>query len=165
MATTNITQYQGSTPTTSPFLVASGTSASVQSGRFCLKALGQRYVSAFGTGSARPVVGTDFIAGIADTDSTETATSDGSVSVAIPQNAQKFLINADSSILGTISTQAGYNTLVGRRVLLNVAADGTQTVLGTDGATNGLIIEALDISTAPVGKVCISIREGVLYNA
>ena len=164
MATQNITLYtsgDGSIKYDVQANAGASTSPSIQSGRLALRVLGQRYVTAFPTGATKPVVGTDYLAGVAESDSTETTSIDGEVSIRPVIDLQTYLLPADSSILSTISTQAGYNSLVGRRVLLNVTADGTQSVLGVDAATNGLVIKKLDIGTAPAGMVLVGLRQSL----
>ena len=66
-------------------------------------------------------------------------------------------------VAATWDTQAEYDALVGARVLLDLTA-GAYTILAADGATNGCVVEPLDISKYP-GKVAFSIRNGVSYLA
>ena len=60
-------------------------------------------------------------------------------------------------------TQAEYDALVGARVLLDLTS-GTYTILATDSANNGCVVEPLDISRFP-NKVAFSIRAGANYLA
>jgi hypothetical protein len=60
--------------------------------------------------------------------------------------------------------QSEYNALVGDRVLLSTTAGGVQTLLASDSATSGLVIEPLDLSKYP-GKIAFSIRAGASYLA
>lgn len=60
-------------------------------------------------------------------------------------------------------TQAEYDALVGARVLIDLTA-GSYTLLASDSANNGCVVEPLDISLFP-GKVAFSIRAGANYLA
>lgn len=143
--------------------VASGTTASISAGELVLKSLGSQYVTVWTAGSsAKPVVGTDFLAGLAATSSTETASADGIVSVFPLVSGVVYLGNPDTA--ATWDTQAEYNALIGDRVLLACTAGGVQTILATDGSTQGLVIEPLDIKKYP-GKVAFSLRAALSYTA
>jgi len=56
-------------------------------------------------------------------------------------------------------TQAEYDALVGKRVLLDLTT-GSYTILAVDGATSGCVISPLDTSKYP-GKVAFEFRAGV----
>lgn len=144
--------------------VASGTTASIKAGRLVLKSLGSPYVVAWDlNNTAKPVVATDYVVGLAMTDSTETTTAAGEVSVLPIVAGVVYLGNPATA--ATWDTQAEYDALVGDRVLLSSAATtGVQTILATDGATYGLVIEPLDITKYP-GKVAFSLRQGLSYLA
>lgn len=144
------------------FAVASGTTASIKAGTPVAKALGNttgNVVSAAVTNT--PVVGTDFFAGIAETSSTETSTAAGTVQVTPLVPGVTYLIAP--KVAATWDTQSEYDALVGARVLLDLTA-GYYTILAADGATNGCVVEPLDISKNP-NKVAFSIRNGVSYLA
>lgn len=139
--------------------VASGTTASINAGELVLVALGSATVTAWTANSAaKPVVATDFVAGLAMTTSTETASAPGTVEVMPLVPGQQFLISPNAPT--SWDTQAEYNALVGDRVLLNCTTGGVQTILATDGATNGLVIQDLDITKFPA-KVAFSLRNGL----
>lgn len=123
------------------------------------KALGAQYVTAMATN--KPVVATDFLAGVAATSSTQTASADGVVDVYPIVPGVQYLIAPNSA--AAFDTQAEYNALVGDRVLLDLTA-GTYTILATDGATNGCVIENLDVFKYP-GKVAFSFRSATSYFA
>jgi hypothetical protein len=123
------------------------------------KALGAAVVTPAATNT--PAVGTDYFAGIASSTSTNTASAAGKVQVMKLAPGVKYLCQANNTAL--ISTQALYDALVGARVLFDLTA-GTYTVLLTDSATNGLVVEQLDITKYP-GKVAFSIRRGATYLA
>ncbi len=145
------------------FKVASGTTASIQAGELVLKALGANVVTAWTANTATlPVVGTNFLAGLATTTSTETASAAGEVSVMPIVPGVIYLIAPNNPAL--FDTQAEYDALVGDRVLLDCSASGVQTILATDGATQGLVIEPLDIAVYP-GKVAFSLRQALSYTA
>lgn len=143
--------------------VASGTTASINAGELVLKALGSAFVTAWtASNSAKPVVATDFIGGISASASTETASAAGTVELIPLTTSQVFLISPN--VAATWDTQAEYDALVGDRVLLNTDSSGTQTILASDSATSGLVIQPLNIATYP-GKVAFSIRAGAYYLA
>lgn len=144
--------------------VASGTTSSINAGEFVLVALGSQFVTAWTAGSAaKPVVATDFVAGLAMSTSSETTGAAGTVDVMPLVPGQQFLINPLVPATfgqGTTQVQSTYNALVGDRVLLNCSAGGVQTLLAVDGATNGFVIQDLDIQKYP-GKVAIAPRNGL----
>lgn len=108
-----------------------------------------------------PVVGTDYFAGIAATTSTNTASAAGTVQVLKPVPGQTYLIAP--KVAATWDTQAEYDALVGARVLIDLTT-GSYTLLATDSANNGCVVEPLDIAKYP-GKVRISFRSGANYFA
>ena len=148
-----------------PQQVQAGSVGSIVSGIPLGKALGQQYVLPLATGT--PVVGTDYMAGISTTLSTDTVSTDGTVSVSrlvpgiiyliTPLNPTAFF----GSSWPTTPSQATYNSLVGARVLFDLTG-GVYTITNTDGSTNGLVVENLDISRFP-GVVAFSIRQAVAY--
>lgn len=143
--------------------VAAGAVASIKAGQLVLKALGSPSVIAWdASNTAKPVVGTDYIAGLSASTSTDTAAAVGTVEI-LPILPGMILL-ANPAVAATWNTQAEYDALVGDRVLLNTAADGTQTILASDSATSGLVIEPLDVTKYP-GKVAFSVRSGANYFA
>lgn len=99
------------------------------------------------------------IVGVASSTSTETATADGTVNV-IPASSQDlFLITP--KVAATFNTQQKYNDLCGARVLIDNTT-GTYTLLASDGASNGCIIEWINIADFP-GKVAFSFSPLVNY--
>ena len=109
----------------------------------------------------KPVVGTDYMCGIAATTSTNTASAAGTVNV-IPTNTGITWL-AIPKVAATWNTQAAYDALVGARVLLDLTA-GSYTILAADGATYGCVVEPLDISLYP-GRVAFKFRAGCSYLA
>lgn len=108
-----------------------------------------------------PVVATHFVVGVAATTSTNTASAAGKVQVIPVSDKDVYLISPN--VAATWNTQAKYDALVGKRVLLDLTA-GTYTILAADGATYGCVIRPLDISKHP-GKVAFSFRAGCSYLA
>jgi hypothetical protein len=114
--------------------------------------------------TSMPVVGTNYFAGVATTSSTNTATAAGTVNV-IPLTTQiTYLANPD--VAATWDTQAEYDALVGKRVLLKnsvtvtaTPTSGTYTILASDSANNGCVVQALNVFTTP-GKVAFAFRAG-----
>jgi len=115
--------------------------------------------AAVGTSMAtnKPVVATDFLAGIAATTSTNTASAAGYVEVVPINSGDVWLISPNDST--AFDTQAEYDALVGDRVLLDLTAS-KYTILAADGSTYGCVIQPLDITKYP-GKVAFSFRAGV----
>lgn len=146
--------------------VQSGAAATINAGEFVLKTLGSQYVVAWGNTSAKPVVATDFLAGMSASTSTDTASAAGVVDIVQLIPGQQFLVNPDVAATfgqGSTQVQSTYNALVGDRVLLKSGSTGgAQTLLAVDGATNGFVVEDLDIQKYP-GKVAISARAGLSY--
>lgn len=144
-----------------------------RAGEPVIKTLATKYVhtiGVIGTGTAiLPVVGTDYMAGIAISGqgggaSTETATADGYVYVANLVPNVVYLGIANSATLW--DTQAEYDALVGKRVLINMSSANppVYTILATDSTNNGLVVEALDITKYP-GKVAFKLRNALSYSA
>ena len=131
------------------YTVASGTTASINAGEPVEKLAGAANVKSMVTNS--PSV-TDRIVGVAASASTETASAAGTVDVVPVQNGQIWLIAP--KVAATWNTQAKYNALCGARVLIDLTT-ATFTILATDGASNGCIVEYLDIARYP-GMVAFS---------
>jgi len=151
-------------PGSMKFTVASGTTSSITPNMPVAKTLGNstgNVVSA--AADATPVVGTDWLAGIAMSTSTETASAAGTVDVMKLVPDVVYLCDADDATL--IATQADYDALVGARVVFTESA-GTYTIDLTDGdgSDNGLVVQPSNILLYP-GKVAFSIRNAVDYFA
>lgn len=141
------------------FVVSSGAVASINAGEPVSKPLGvPGTVSALAT--SKPVVGTDFLAGVSATTSTDTTTANGSIRVTKPNELISYLIAPKTA--STWNTQAKYDALVGARVTFDLTT-GVYTINASDGSTNGLVVEPLDIVKFP-GKVRFTIRQGAFYN-
>lgn len=136
------------------FNVAAGATA-ILAGEPVARALGAVTVTAMATN--KPVVATDFLVGIAATDSTQTASVAGTIWVnpIMPGVVWMMKPNAPTSW----DTQAEYDALVGKRVLIDLTSS-SYTILAADGATSGCVIQALDISRYP-GMVAFAFRNGV----
>lgn len=140
------------------FLVAASATL-INAGEPVTKALGAAVVTPMATN--KPVVATDFLAGIAATTSTNTAGAAGDVWVNPLVPGVIYLMAP--KVAATWNTQALYDALVGARVLIDLTSS-VYTILATDGATSGCVVEALDIAKYP-GKVAFSIRNAVSYSA
>ena len=105
----------------------------------------------------KPVVATDFLLGVATTTSTNTAAAAGTVQVRAVDSSDVWLTTPN--VAASFDTQAEYDALVGDRVLFDLTSS-KYTILATDGATYGCVIQPLDISIYP-GKVAFSFRSGV----
>ncbi len=90
--------------------------------------------------------------GIAQTTATNTATLPGYVEYVPTGSGTVWLINAKTS--SEVDTQAEYDALVGHRVLIDLTA-GVYTMLTSDSAANGCIIQPLDVVKFP-GKVAFT---------
>ena len=147
--------------------VQAGAVGSIVSGIPVGKALGQQYVLPLATNT--PVVGTDYMAGISATLSTDTVAADGTVSVSklVPNVTYLIAAKNPATVFGaayaTAPSQATYNTFIGKRVLFDLTSN-VYTILNTDGSTNGLVIEYVDVTRYPL-QVAFSIREAVSYQA
>lgn len=102
------------------------------------------------------VAGTGLL-GIAETNSTNTATAAGTVEVFQGNSQTVWLITANTS--ASVATQALYDALVGHRVLIDLTA-GKYTILTTDSALNGCIIQPLNVQKYP-GKVAFLFVDAV----
>ena len=155
----NITLYDcpGVYPGDDVYVVASGGAATITAGTPVTKALAGVAVSAMTTN--KPVVATDFMAGIATSTSTDTASAAGTVSVMKMVPGATYLIAP--KVAASWDTQAEYDALVGSRVLLDLTSS-TWTILATDGATSGCVVMPLDIAKFP-GKVRFAFRAGCSY--
>lgn len=102
-------------------------------------------------------VGTDYIVGIATTNSTNTATANGSVNVMPLASGITYLANP--KVAASWDTQAEYDALVGKRVLIDLTS-GAYTVLATDSSGNGLVVQAMSVIEHP-GKVAVAFRMGL----
>ena len=99
------------------------------------------------------------IVGVAAGTSTETASVAGSVDVIPSAPGQIWTCAPD--VAATWDTQAEYNALCGARVLLKNTA-GVYTVLASDSASNGCIVEYIDVLKYP-GVVAFSFSPLVDY--
>lgn len=131
------------------YVVASGTTASIKAGEPVQKLAGAANVTALLTNSPTT---TNRIVGVASSTSTETASVSGLVNV-IPVNDSQIWMIAPK-VAATFNTQAKINALVGARVLLDLTSS-VYTILAADGASNGCIIEYIDIVRYP-GMVAFS---------
>ena len=153
------------------FVVAPGTTSSINAGEFVVKPLGSgsgKYAAAFTASQAlQPQVGTDYLAGFAMSTSTETTTASGLVEVFYVDPATIYFGNpktaANFGLTAGSLSQATYNAQVGKRVLIDVTS-GVHTVLATDNVNSGLVVEYVDVTTSN-GKVAFSLRGGLAYNA
>lgn len=114
--------------------------------------------------TSTPVVGTDYFAGVAVTNSTNTASAAGTVLVMPLSSGITYLANPD--VAGSWNEQSEYDALVGKRVLLknsvsvsSTPTSGTYTLLASDSANNGCVVQAMSVIEHP-GKVAIAFRAG-----
>ncbi len=152
------------TPGSKPHQVASGgTPPAINAGEPVAKTAGNQYVTTMAT--SKPLVtdapNTTGIAGIAQSNSTETSTLDGGVDVMPIVPGQIWLIAPKTAT--TWNTQAKYDALVGSRMTMDKTT-GTYTLNATDNAANGCIVENLNIFKYP-GMVAFSFRLAVSYQA
>jgi len=138
------------------YLVASGTTASINAGEPVQKLAGAAKVTAMLNNSP---TATNRVVGVAASTSNETASAVGTVDVIPATNGQLFLIAP--KVAASWNTQALYNALIGARVLIDLTS-GVYTLLAADGAGNGCIVEYLDITRYP-GMVAFSFSPLVDY--
>lgn len=131
------------------YVVASGALASINAGEPVQKAAGTAFVAALSTNSPTT---TNRIVGVSASASTDTVAATGLVDVVPAAPGQIWLIAP--KVAATWNTQTKYNNLVGSRVLIDLTA-GVYSILATDGASNGCIVEYLDIVRYP-GMVAFS---------
>lgn len=139
-------------------VAAGGTPPAINAYEPVSKTLGNEYVITNPTSGQ--VVGTNYLAGVATSTSTETASLDGYVDV-VPVDGQIWLIAPTAPT--SWNTQALYNANVGKRVLIQKSS-GVYTILAADSANNGCVVEYLDVTKYP-GQVAFSLRNGLSYLA
>lgn len=144
---------------------AGAASTIINAGEPVAYALGQQYATQLATN--KPVLATDFLAGIAESTSTQTTTADGTVQVwpVVPGVVYTIKPKVAATFFGsgTTPSQTTYNALVGKRVLLDLTSTA-YTILAADGSTSGCVIENIDVVQNP-GLVAFSFRAGVAYSA
>lgn len=137
---------------------AVGASATIiYPGEPVVRALGGYVVTQMATN--KPVVGSDYVVGIASSVSTNTASAAGTVDVIPLIPGQVYLAKPNDTTAW--DTQAEYDALVGDRVLFDLTS-GKFTILATDGATYGCVIQPLDIAKFP-GRVAFCFRTDVSH--
>lgn len=148
-------------PGSKEFKVAAGATV-INTGEPVAKQLGTSGTSVAALATSKPLVGTDYLAGIATSTSTNTSLAAGIVEVTpVSSPNVTFLCAAKTST--DVDSQAKYDALVGSRVTLDLTST-TYTVNTTDSSGNGLVIEPLDITRFP-GKIRFSVRAGASYLA
>lgn len=140
-------------------VAAGGTPPAINAGEPVSKTLGNQYVITNPTSGQ--AVATNFLAGVSTSTSNETASLDGFVDVMPVDNKTIWLVAPGTA--ATWNTQAKYNALVGARVLIQ-KVNGVYTILAADSATNGCVVENLNIFDYP-GLVAFSFRAALAYNA
>ena len=130
--------------------------ASINAGEPVQKLAGAANVTAMLTNSP---TATNRIVGVSSSVSTETASVSGLVDVVPADPSLVYMIAP--KVAATWNTQAKINALVGARVLIDLTA-GVYTILAVDGASNGCIVEYIDISRYP-GMVAFSFSPLVDY--
>ncbi len=138
------------------YVVALGTAASINAGEPVQKLAGAANVTALLTNSP---TATNRIVGVSTSVSTETASVSGLVDVIPVNDSQVWMIAP--KVAATWNTQAKINALVGARVLIDLTT-GVYTILAVDGASNGCIVEYIDIVRYP-GMVAFSFSPLVDY--
>jgi hypothetical protein len=145
-----------------------------RSGEPVIRALGGYVVTPLYTtaasGTVAPRVGTEYIVGIAASESTETDAVAGYVEVLPLTPGQVWLIAPKvAATFGQTEgsqVQATYDALVGDRVKIDLATSaagatycaGSYTLLATDAASGGCVIMPMDVTRYP-GKVAFAFRE------
>lgn len=100
--------------------------------------------------------------GVATTNSTNTTAAAGTVNVLPIESGVTYLIRPATA--ASWDTQSEYNALVGKRVLIqnsvtvtSTPTGGTYTLLASDSAANGCVVQAMNIAEHP-GYVAIAFR-------
>lgn len=114
-----------------------------------------------------PDASTHLYVGVAATNSTNTSAVAGTVEVFPISSKDVVLGNPD--VAASWDTQAEYNALVGARVLIKnsvvvtaTPTSGTYTILASDSANNGCVVQPLDVFKVP-GKVAFCFRDSTNY--
>lgn len=158
--------YISASPSRQHQVVSGGTPPAILSGEPVSKTLGNQYVIT--NPSSGQVVGTNSLAGVATTTSTETASANGTVDVTPIDETTIWLISPTVAATWGLTqgalVQTTYNALVGARVLIQKSG-GIYTILASDSANNGCVVENLNINAGPQGKVAFSFRAGLSYLA
>lgn len=144
------------------YKVTSGTAAKkIKAGEPVYIAVdGDGYATALATNLPSSANAASNISGIAATTSTDTVAAEGTVQVMNLSPLATYLIAPN--VAATWDTQAKYDALVGKMVLLDLtgtaaAGTATYTILASHNASYGCLVEPLDIAKHP-GKVRFSIR-------
>lgn len=88
---------------------------------------------------AKPVIGTDYFIGIAQSASTHTASADGTVVVYVPVPGIVYRAKAKSA--AAADTQTEIDALNNKRVVFDLTSSSyTVDTAAADGATNGIMI-------------------------
>ncbi len=106
-----------------------------------------------------PVTSSDYFVGIAQTTSTQSSGTAGTVGILPTNPGTTYLIKPK---VGTSwDTQSEYDALVGKSVLIDLTT-GSYTILATspDSSKNGCVIQAMNILEHP-GQVAIAFKESV----
>lgn len=164
---TPVAEYKSSAlPSRQHQVTSGGTPPAINAGEPVSKTLGNQFVITNPTSGQ--VVGTNYLAGIATTTSTETASAAGTVDATPIDEKMIWLISpgvaATWGLTAGATVQATYNALVGSRVLIQKVS-GVYTILASDSANNGCVVENINVNTGPLGKVAFSFRAGLSYLA
>lgn len=120
-----------------------------------LKVAGSEYVIPLA--DAEPVVGTTTaVVGIAASNSTQTASADGIVTVITPLPGITYICAAKSS--AAVDTQAEYDALLNLPVLFDLTSSTYTVDTAVTDASYGLVIAPLDIMKYP-GMVAFTLRD------
>lgn len=150
---------QGGTPGARRFNVAASSTLIYSGEPVGISALADVAVIPMATNE--PSAATHLLVGVASSTSTNTASAAGTVDVIMSDPQLVWLIKPNAPTAW--DTQAEYDALVGKRVLIDLTT-GSYTILATDSANNGCVIQALDISKNP-GRVAFSFRDACSYLA
>lgn len=133
----------------------------IKAGEPVTKVLGAAVVVPMATNMPDVTDAAGHVVGIATSTSTNTASAAGTVKVMPMVPGVVYLATPNDTT--AFDTQAEYDALVGDRVLFDLTA-GSYTILASDSANNGCVIQPLDIKRFP-GKVAFSFRAAAYINA
>jgi len=134
--------------------VAAG-ATTINPGEPVVRTLGAVSVTAMATN--KPVVATDYVVGVAATTSTQTASVAGEVYVYPLSPLTTYIMKPNDTT--AYDTQAEYNALVGKRVLIDLTSSA-YTILAADNSTYGCVVMPLDVTKYP-GRVAFAFRAGL----
>lgn len=142
---------------TREYQVTSGTTSSIKAGEpVIMTTIGSSQYAKLAV-DADPTIGTDYVLGIAASDSTETASAAGVVNVYLPLPGVVYRAKAKSAAAADTATEIA--ALANKRTIWDLTSGAwTIDTAAADGATNGLILTGTGNPTTSEVDFMISVR-------